>query len=83
MTGIPSSEESLAEPRAVWLRGQHDSPTSRPVKMSIEPPVGLRTIMRDIDLLHKEVGVHGYPLGTHAQRMNSSLLDTLDDLSLH
>lgn len=44
---------------------------------------GIDILMRDIDLLHKEVAVHGYPLGTHTQRMNSSSLDTLDDLSLH
>ncbi|GAQ09198.1 2-5A-dependent ribonuclease [Aspergillus lentulus] len=44
---------------------------------------GIDILMRDIDLLHKEVAVHGYPLGTHTQQMNSSSLDTLDDLSLH
>ncbi|GES66441.1 hypothetical protein ATETN484_0015000700 [Aspergillus terreus] len=44
---------------------------------------GIDILIRDIDLFHKEVAVHGYPMGTHTQRMNSSSLDTLDDLSLH
>ncbi|KAL2815195.1 ankyrin repeat-containing domain protein [Aspergillus granulosus] len=44
---------------------------------------GFDILMRDIDLLYKEVAVHGYPGGTHEQQMNLSPLDTIDAQSLH